>query len=100
MHLENLIAEGHKVLCRKDEYINHQDFIIDNLKQEKLDLETRLNEPVLELQSRRSEEAENYQNEIKKLSAIKADTMKALASSKESHSTLMSEMRYTFIIIL
>lgn len=84
---------------RKEQYIKNQDYLIENLTQEKLNLEIRLNNPVLELQSRQSAEIENYQNEIRQLTAIIADTKKVLVANKESHKIEMSEMRYTFIII-
>jgi len=93
MQMENIIIEGYKALSRKDEYIKHQDFITDNLRQEKLDLETRLNKPVLELKSHQSEEIENYQNKIRKLSAIIAGMKRTLVSTKESHNIAISEMR-------
>ncbi|KAF0703046.1 protein hook [Aphis craccivora] len=91
--LEKLIIESYKALSRKDEYIKNQDFIADNLRKEKLDLETRVNEPILELQLHQSEEIENYQNKIKKLSAIIADMNRALISTRESHNMAISEMR-------
>jgi hypothetical protein len=72
--------------------------VIENLTQEKLSLETRLNNPVLELQSNRSEEIEKYQKEIRQLSAIIADTERTLETTKESYNIEMSEMRYIFII--
>lgn len=97
--MENLISEGHKALNRKEEYIKHQEFIIDNLRQEKIDLETQLNEPVLESSSHQSEEIENYQTENKKLSAIIEDIERTLASTIELHNTDLNEKRYTFIII-
>ncbi|XP_026819128.1 zinc finger MYM-type protein 1-like [Rhopalosiphum maidis] len=93
IHLENLIAENHKALNRKEQYIKNQDYVIENLTQEKLSLETRLNKPVLELQSNRSEEIEKYQKEIKQLSAIIADTERKLETNKESYNIEMSEMR-------
>lgn len=91
--MDNLIIEGYKALIRKDEYIKNQDFITDNLRKEKLDLETRLNKPILELQLHQSEEIENYQNKIRKLSAIIADMNRALISTRESHNMRISEMR-------
>lgn len=97
IHLENQIAENHKALNRKEQYIKNQDYVIENLTQEKLSLETRLNNPVLELQSNRSEEIEKYQKEIRQLSAIIADTEKTLEATKESYNIEMSEMRYIFI---
>jgi len=97
IQLENQIAEDHKALSRKEQYIKHQDYIIENLTQEKMNLEIRLNKPVLELQSHQSEERENYQNEIRRLSTIIADTRKTLVANKESHETEMSEMRYLHI---
>ncbi|XP_015377130.1 PREDICTED: uncharacterized protein LOC107171404 [Diuraphis noxia] len=93
IQLENQIAEDHKALSRKEQYIKHQDYIIENLTQDKLNLEIQLNKPLLELQSHQSEEIENYQNEIKRLSTIITDTKKTLVANKESHMTEMSEMR-------
>jgi len=99
IQLENQIAEDHKALSRKEQYIKHQDYMIENLTQEKMNLEVQLNKPVLELQSHKSEEIENYQNEIKRLSTIITDTKKTLVANKESHMTEMSEMRYLLINI-
>jgi len=87
-------------LSRKEQYIKHQDYVIENLTQENLNLETRLNKPVLELQSHQLEEIENYQNKIKQLSAIISDTKNLLVANEESHKIQISEMRYTFIITL
>jgi len=98
IQLENQITEDHKALTRKEQYVEHQDYLIDNLTQEKLDLESRLNKPLL--QSHQSEEMKNYQNEIRQLSACIAETKKTLAVTKESHKMEMSEMRYKFIITL
>lgn len=97
IQLEHQIAEDHKALCRKEEYIKNQDFLITNLTQEKQNLETRLNKPVLELQSHRSEEIENYQNEARKYSMTIADMKRTLVITKESHEIEISEMRYLFI---
>lgn len=98
IQLENQIAEDHKALNRKEQYIKNQDYMIENLTQEKTNLEIRLNNPVLELQSHQSEKLEKYQNEIRQLSTIIADMKKTLVANKESYKTEMSEMRYTFII--
>lgn len=99
MQMENQIAEDHKALSRKEQYIKHQDYIIENLTQEKMNLEVQLNKPVLELQSHQSEEIKNYQNEIKRLSTIITDMKKTLVANKELHMTEMSEMRYLIIYI-
>jgi len=99
IQLENQIAEDHKALSRKEQYIKHQEYMIENLTQENLNLEIQLNKPVIELQSHQSEEIENYQNEIKRLSTIIADTKKTLVANKESHMTEISEMRYLHIYI-
>lgn len=100
IQLENQIAEDHKALNRKEQYIKNQDYMIENLMQEKQNLEMRLNNPVVELKSHQSEKIEKYQNEIKQLSVIIADTKKTLVATKEFHKIEMSEMRYSFIITL
>lgn len=100
LQLENQISENNKALSRKEEYINHQEYMIENLTQEKQNLEIRLNKPVLELKYHQSEEIENYQNKIKQLSETISDTKNLLVTNKKSHEIEVSEMRYQFIITL
>ncbi|XP_022180205.1 protein hook homolog [Myzus persicae] len=93
LQLENQISENNKALSRKEEYINHQEYMIENLTQEKQNLEIRLNKPVLELKYHQSEEIENYQNKIKQLSETISDTKNLLVTNKKSHEIEVSEMR-------
>ncbi|XP_003242304.1 intracellular protein transport protein USO1-like [Acyrthosiphon pisum] len=93
IQLENQIAEDHKALNRKEQYIKNQDYVIENLMQEKQNLEIRLNNPVVELKSHQSEKIEKYQNEIRQLSVTIADMKKTLVATKEFHKIEISEMR-------
>jgi len=97
MHLDNQISENQKALDRKEQYIKNQDYMIENLMQEKLSLETQLKNPVFESKSNRSEEIENYQKKLRQLSTTMADKEKTLETIKELHNIEISEMRYRFI---
>lgn len=97
IHLEHQISENQKALDRKEQYIKNQDYLIENLTQEKLSLETQLKKPVFDSKSNRLEEIENYQKKIRQLSTTIADKEKTLETTKELHNIEISEMRYKFI---
>jgi len=91
------MSENQKALDRKEQYIKNQDYLIENLTQEKLSLETQLKNPLFESKSNRSEEIENYQKKLRQLSTTMAEKEKTLETTKELHNIEISEMRYRFI---
>ncbi|KAE9528740.1 hypothetical protein AGLY_012315 [Aphis glycines] len=93
IHLDHQISENQKALDRKEQYIKNQDYLIENLTQEKLSLETQLKNPLYESKSNRSEEIENYQKKLRQLSTTMADKEKTLETTKELHNIEISEMR-------
>ncbi|CAH1731277.1 unnamed protein product [Aphis gossypii] len=95
IHLDHQISENQKALDRKEQYIKNQDYVIENLTQEKLSLETQLKNknPLFESKSNRSEEIENYQKKLRQLSTTMADKEKTLETTKELHNIEISEMR-------
>lgn len=77
---------------RKEQCIKEQDALIDELTQEKNDLETRLNELIVS-ESCKSEEMEKYRHQMSKLADVVADMKNTFAVTEASYKKEVSEMQ-------
>lgn len=80
--LEKKISDDSQVLTRNEQYIQNQDGIIHNLTRDKHDLETRL-----------SEESENYDEKLEKLADIIEELKGKFAMAENSYNADMIQMK-------